>query len=138
MSLDIFILYIIWIVYIFFESAREANLRYQKITSKANMDIKTHVIHNVQKIMFLLVCMLLLCSRIGWYSIPSIISMILILPYLHNNTYYLFREKLEQNKNCELSCEEKPSFYMNCKIRKKLFVIGCILQIITFYIKYYL
>jgi hypothetical protein len=140
--MDIFIMYIMWIVYIFFESAREANLVYQKSLAKTKMDIKAHVIHNTQKLIFLFLTLMFLSSKIGWLSFPTIISMILILPYIHNNTYFLFREKLDPLTFTKDSCEEsdcvRPSFYINCTSRKKLFIIGCLLQIIAIYIKYYL
>lgn len=70
--------------------------------------------------------------------------MLLILPYIHNNTYFIFREKLDPKTFSKDDCEssdcsrDKPSFYINCDYRKKLFIIGCLLQIITIYIKYYI
>lgn len=137
-------MYIMWIVYIFFESAREANLVYQKSLSKTKMDIKAHIIHNTQKMIFLSLTLMFLIAKVGWLSFPTILSMILILPYIHNNTYFLFREKLDQQSFSKDSCEnsdcekDKPSFYINCNYRKKLFVIGCLLQITTIYIKYFI
>lgn len=127
------ICYIFWIVYSFFEGIREANFNQQKETSKSKTEMKTKL-HNIQRISVLSVITILLFYHIKLLAILTIISMVLIFPFIHNGTYLLTRNRLNPTRIVCRDIDEKLSIKLSYKLRVRAIVIGILLMIITFFL----
>ena len=134
--------YLIWIFYSFFEGVREGNSKHFKSSSNILTEIKSQPIYWSQRILILLILNIHLLSHVSiLYVFFSTISMFLIFPYVHSGTYFLIRNKLNPSIFIKQSCEdcndseERPSMYLDCKIRTKLALISIVIQLLIFFIK---
>jgi hypothetical protein len=134
--------YLLWLLYSFFEAVREANSKHFKSSANTLVEIKSPVIYWLQRALVLIILNLHLISHVTiLWSILSTLSMIVIFPYIHSGTYFIIRNKLNPDsfvkgacENC-IDAENKPSMYLNCKIRTKLALISIIIQLSIFFIK---
>jgi hypothetical protein len=134
--------YLIWLLYSFFEGVREANSKHFKSSANTLIEIKSPIIYWLQRALVLVILNLHLISHVSiLWTLLSTLSMILILPYVHSGTYFIIRNKLTPGLFVKGSCENclneenKPSMYLNCKIRTKLALISLIIQLVIFFIK---
>lgn len=127
--------YLIWVSYILIEAIREANLDHLKRNMVID-EVKSSVIVNVQRGIFLLVLVFGLASNAGWWLLFNIIPLISVSFVIHNGTYFYLRNKLNPkifkdttSQNIPDSCES-PSLYLDFKFRKYLALFALILQIV--------
>jgi hypothetical protein len=121
----VFGIFIIWIVYTLLEGVIEANSKHLKSCLKIRpMEIK-YPIHWIQRFLFLGVLYSLLLSKTGFItSIFGIISMILVFPFICDETYSCFRKKMLPNET------EYSKIFISKKIKINLCVAGILLQIL--------
>lgn len=134
--------YLLWLLYTFFEGVREANSKHFKSSSNTLVEIKSPIIYWLQRILILLIINIHLIYHVMMiWTILSLLSMVLIFPYLHSGTYFVIRHKLNPDTFTKGACEdcinneERPSMYLDCKIRTKLALISIIIQLSIFFIK---
>lgn len=134
--------YLLWLLYTFFEGVREANSKHFKSSSNTLVEIKSPIIYWLQRILILLIINIHLIYHVTMiWTIISLLSMVLIFPYLHSGTYFVIRHKLNPDTFIKGACEdcinneERPSMYLDCKIRTKLALISIIIQLSIFFIK---
>jgi len=134
--------YLIWLLYSFFEGVREGNSKHFKSSANILTEIKSPIIYWSQRVLILLILNLHLLSHASILDVCfSTLSMLLIFPYVHSGTYFLIRNKLNPSIFTKGPCddcdnnEEKPSMYLDCKIRTKLGLISIIIQLLIFFIK---
>ena len=134
--------YLLWLLYTFFEGVREANSKHFKSSANILTEVKSQPIYWFQRILILLILNIHLLSHVSILDVFfSTISMFLIFPYVHSGTYFLVRNKLNPIIFIKRACEdcndseEKPSMYLDCKIRTKLALISLVIQLLIFFIK---
>lgn len=134
--------YLIWILYSFFEGVREGNSKHFKSSSNTLTEIKSLPIYWSQRILILLILNIHLLSHTSVLDVCfSAISMLLIFPYIHSGTYFLIRNKLNPVIFTKRTCDDcddtddRPSMYLDCKIRTKLALISIVIQLLIFFIK---
>lgn len=88
---------IAWIIYSILEGLREGFYWNFKSNSKIDNKFEIHPIFSIQRGIVLVLIGLLLFNTIGWYSILSVVSMMLVFSFFHNGTYYITRNKLDNN-----------------------------------------
>lgn len=132
--------YFLWILYSFFEGVREANSKHHKEFSRSSTDIKG-IIFTLQRTLVLFIVNMHLFAHISWWSILTLISMGLLFPYIHNNTYLIIRHKLNPvdfpkcpNHDCE-DKDDEPTMYVKYKFRWKLAVLAITIQVIICVLK---
>lgn len=133
---------ITWIIYTFFEGAREANYNHNRNSLKISKpEINISLLCNIQRIFILSSIGFCLSSNISYTLIGlPILSMILIFPYIHNGTYFIIRNKLDPNvftKGSSSNCndvEDVPTIYLENKLRNNLAIIGLLILIIVLFI----
>ena len=134
--------YLIWILYSFFEGVREGNSKHFKSSANILTEVKSPVIYWFQRLLILLILNLHLLSHVSTLDVLfSTLSMFLIFPYVHSGTYFLIRNKLNPSifikgacDDCD-NCDDRPSMYLDCKIRTKLALISIVIQLLIFFIK---
>jgi hypothetical protein len=116
-------IFIIWIIYTVLEGAIEANSKHLKSCLKIRpMEIK-YPIHWIQRFLFLSILYCFLLSNVDFsISIFSLVSMLLVFPFLWSETYLYVRKKMLPNEI------EYSKIFINRKIKIKLCIAGIILQ----------
>ncbi len=142
MIMMIIISNILCIIYAMLEGIREANAKHLESSSVSVVRINSSVIYNIQRLVVLSIIGLFLLWHTTsidiLFNIASLISMALIFPYIHNNTYLIIRYKMNPylTKSDESeSIMDKPTLYLKSKLRTKLAILGVISQIIIHFLK---
>lgn len=86
---------IAWILYSMLEGLREGFYWHFKTNSRRDCNFEIHPIFSLQRGVVLTLIGILLYTFIGWQSIISVVSMMLIFSFFHNGTYYCTRHKLD-------------------------------------------
>ena len=134
--------YLLWLLYTFFEGVREANSKHFKSSANILTEVKSQPIYWFQRILILLILNIHLLSHVSILDVFfSTISMFLIFPYVHSGTYFLVRNKLNPIIFTKRTCDDcddtddRPSMYLDFKIRTKLALISIVIQLLIFFIK---
>lgn len=85
-----------WILYSMLEGMREGFYWHFKSNTTKDCQLEIHPIFSLQRGIVLILIVCILFASIGWYSIISVLSMMLIFSFFHNGTYYTTRNKLDK------------------------------------------
>ena len=85
---------IVWIGYSLTEGIREGFYWHYENISKKVCDFDVNPLFNLQRALVLLISGGFMVHSLGWYSLLSLLSMILMFSFFHNGTYYHTRNKL--------------------------------------------
>lgn len=126
---------IVWILYSMIEGLREGFYWHFKSHSKKNCDFEIHPIFSLQRAAVLSLIGILLYSFIGWQSIISVISMMLIFSFFHNGVYYYTRNKLDETlypkgwSDQSITSTAKMTNIMTYRNRTIFMIIGVLAQV---------
>jgi hypothetical protein len=130
------IMNLIWIGYSITEGIREGFYWHYENISKKICDFDVNPIFNIQRVLVLLISSGFMVHILGWYSLLSLLSMILMFSFFHNGTYYYTRNKLNGLYPKGWSDESKtfPSFtpLMTYKKRTIAMVVGVLSQVFIY------
>jgi hypothetical protein len=85
---------LIWIGYSLTEGIREGFYWHYENISRKVCDFDINPVFNLQRALVLLISGGFMVQILGWYSLFSLLSMILMFSFFHNGTYYYTRNKL--------------------------------------------
>jgi len=129
---------LIWVIYSMIEGLREGFFWHFKANTKRDCQFELHPIFAFQRSIVLSLIGLLLFNSIGLYSIPTILSMMLIFSFFHNGTYYVTRNKLDNNIyklgwiDQSTTSTAKMTKIMNYRNRTIFMIIGVLLQVFMY------
>jgi hypothetical protein len=86
---------LIWIAYSMIDGFREGFYWHYRNNSRRTCEFEINRIFSLQRSLVILLISGFLVHILGWYSLISTISMIMLFSYFHNGTYYLTRNKLD-------------------------------------------
>ena len=92
--LTLIIMNLIWIGYSLTEGIREGFYWHYENISRKVCDFDINPVFNLQRALVLLISGGFMVQILGWYSLFSLLSMILMFSFFHNGTYYYTRNKL--------------------------------------------
>lgn len=126
---------LIWILYSVFEGVREGFYWKYKSTNNKESQFEVYPIFSMQRSLVLLLIGVLLFPSIGWFSVISVLSMLLMFSFFHNGTYYKTKNKLD-NGLYELgwmdhspTTKTKITKLMTYRNRTILMIIGVLLEV---------
>lgn len=91
------IMNILWIIYSITEGIREGFYWHYENQSKKVCDFDVNPIFHIQRILVLLISSKFMVHTLGWYSVLSILCMVLMFSFFHNGAYYYTRNKLQKD-----------------------------------------
>jgi hypothetical protein len=92
--ITLIIMNLIWVGYSLTEGIREGFYWHYENISKKVCDFDINPVFNLQRALVLLISGGFMVQILGWYSLLSLLSMILMFSFFHNGTYYYTRNKL--------------------------------------------
>ena len=92
--ITLIIMNLIWIGYSLTEGIREGFYWHYENISRKVCDFDINPVFNLQRALVLLISGGFMVQILGWYSLFSLLSMILMFSFFHNGTYYYTRNKL--------------------------------------------
>ena len=92
--ITLIIMNLIWIGYSLTEGIREGFYWHYENISKKVCDFDVNPVFNLQRALVLLISGGFMVHILGWYSLLSLLSMVLMFSFFHNGTYYYTRNKL--------------------------------------------
>ena len=92
--ITLIIMNLIWIGYSLTEGIREGFYWHYENISKKVCDFDVNPVFNLQRALVLLISGGFMVQILGWYSLLSLLSMVLMFSFFHNGTYYYTRNKL--------------------------------------------
>jgi hypothetical protein len=101
---------IIWILYSLTEGVREGFYWHYENKSKRVCDFNINPIFHLQRSLVLLLTGGLLVHTLGWFSLLSLVCMIMMFSFFHNGTYYYTRNKLQPGTYPKGWSDESKSF----------------------------
>jgi hypothetical protein len=129
---------IAWIAYSMIEGVRDGFYRHLESNSRRHLNFEINLILLIQRSIILTFIGIILYELIGWKSIISIFSMILIFNYFYAGAYYTTRNKLNDRIYIKGWCDQsntptnkKKSKIMTYINRKILMILGILIQILT-------
>lgn len=129
---------IAWILYSMLEGLREGFYWHFKANSRRDCNFEIHPIFSLQRGVVLTLIGILLYTFIGWQSIISVVSMMLIFSYFHNGTYYCTRHKLDDRlyekgwSDQSTTSTAKMTKIMTYRNRTIFMILGVLAQIFMF------
>ena len=129
---------IAWILYSMLEGLREGFYWHFKSHSKKDCDFEIHPIFSLQRGVVLTLIGILLYTFIGWQSIISVLSMMLIFSLFHNGTYYCTRHKLDESlypkgwSDQSTTSTAKMTKIMTYRNRTIFMILGVLTQVFMF------
>lgn len=129
---------LIWIAYSMIDGFREGFYWHYRNNSRRTCEFEINRIFSLQRSLVILLISGFLVHILGWYSLISTISMIMLFSYFHNGTYYLTRNKLDDKMYPMRWKDESktlPVFYsglMKYNKRTGLMVLGLLIQIFVY------
>jgi hypothetical protein len=92
--ITLIIMNLIWVGYSLTEGIREGFYWHYENISKKVCDFDVNPVFNLQRALVLLISGGFMVQILGWYSLLSLLSMVLMFSFFHNGTYYYTRNKL--------------------------------------------
>ena len=92
--ITLIIMNLIWIGYSLTEGIREGFYWHYENISRKVCDFNINPIFNLQRSLVLLISGGFMVYNLGWYSLLSLLCMVLMFSFFHNGTYYYTRNKL--------------------------------------------
>ena len=129
---------LIWIAYSMIDGFREGFYWHYRNNSRRTCEFEINRIFSLQRSLVILLIAGFLVYTLGWFSLISTISMIMLFSYFHNGTYYLTRNKLDDKMYPMRWKDESrtlPVFYsglMKYNKRTVLMVLGLLIQIFVY------
>lgn len=129
---------LVWVIYSMLEGLREGFFWHFKANTKKDCQFELHPIFALQRGIVLSIIGLLLFNSIGFYSIPSVLSMMLIFSFFHNGTYYVTRNKLDNSiyklgwADQSTTSTAKMTKIMNYRNRTIFMIAGVLLQVFMY------
>ncbi len=129
---------LVWVIYSMLEGLREGFFWHFKANTKKDCQFELHPIFALQRGIVLSLIGLLLFNSIGFYSIPSVLSMMLIFSFFHNGTYYVTRNKLDNSiyklgwADQSTTSTAKMTKIMNYRNRTIFMIAGVLLQVFMY------
>jgi len=129
---------LIWIAYSMMDGFREGFYWHYRNNSRRTCEFEINRIFSLQRSLVILLIAGFLVHTLGWYSLISTVSMVMLFSYFHNGTYYLTRNKLD-DKMYPMKWKDEsktlPVFYsglMRYNKRTVLMVLGLLIQIFVY------
>lgn len=129
---------LIWITYSMMDGFREGFYWHYRNNSRRTCEFEINRIFSLQRSLVILLIAGFLVHTLGWYSLISTVSMVMLFSYFHNGTYYLTRNKLD-DKMYPMKWKDEsktlPVFYsglMRYNKRTVLMVLGLLIQIFVY------
>lgn len=88
---------LLWIVYSLTEGIREGFYWHYENKSKRVCDFDVNPMFHLQRILVLVLTGGFMVHTLGWYSLLSLGSIILMFSFFHNGSYYYTRNKLDKD-----------------------------------------
>lgn len=129
---------LIWIAYSMIDGFREGFYWHYRNNSRRTCEFEINRIFSLQRSLVILLIAGFLVHTLGWFSLISTISMIMLFSYFHNGTYYLTRNKLDDKMYPMRWKDESrtlPVFYsglMKYNKRTVLMILGLVIQIFVY------
>ena len=129
---------LIWIAYSMIDGFREGFYWHYRNNSRRTCEFEINRIFSLQRSLVILLIAGFLVHTLGWFSLISTISMIMLFSYFHNGTYYLTRNKLDDKMYPMRWKDESrtlPVFYsglMKYNKRTVLMILGLLIQIFVY------
>lgn len=128
---------LLWILYSLTEGAREGFYWYYENKSKRICDFNVNPMFHLQRVLVLILTGGFMVHTLGWYSLLTLISMILMFSFFHNGCYYYTRNKLDKNKyekgwNDESKSIPALSILMTYNSRVVAMCIGILTQVFIY------
>lgn len=129
---------IAWILYSILEGLREGFYWHFKSNSRRDCDFEIHPIFSLQRGIVLTLIGILLYTFIGWQSIISVLSMMLMFSFFHNGTYYCTRHKLDKSlypkgwSDQSTTSTAKMTKIMTYRNRTIFMILGVLAQVFMF------
>jgi hypothetical protein len=129
---------LIWIAYSMIDGFREGFYWHYRNNSRRTCEFEINRIFSLQRSLVILLIAGFLVYTLGWFSLISTISMIMLFSYFHNGTYYLTRNKLDDKMYPMRWKDESrtlPVFYsglMKYNKRTVLMILGLLIQIFVY------
>ena len=129
---------LIWIAYSMIDGFREGFYWHYRNNSRRTCEFEINRIFSLQRSLVILLIAGFLVYTLGWFSLISTISMIMLFSYFHNGTYYLTRNKLDDKMYPMRWKDESrtlPVFYsglMKYNKRTVLMILGLVIQIFVY------
>ena len=129
---------LIWIAYSMIDGFREGFYWHYRNNSRRTCEFEINRIFSLQRSLVILLISGFLVHILGWFSLISTISMIMLFSYFHNGTYYLTRNKLDDKMYPMRWKDESrtlPVFYsglMKYNKRTVLMILGLVIQIFVY------
>lgn len=101
---------LIWILYSLTEGVREGFYWHYENISKRVCSFDINPIFHLQRLLVLLLTGGLLVHTLGWFSLLSLLCMIMMFSFFHNGTYYYTRNKLHEGTYPKGWSDESKSF----------------------------
>ena len=101
---------LIWISYSLMEGVREGFYWNYENISKRVCEFDINRIYTIQRSLVLTLVGGFLVYTLGWYSLISLASMIVMFSFFHNGTYYYTRNKLQSGVYPKGWFDESKSF----------------------------
>ena len=117
---------------------REGFYWHYRNNSRRTCEFEINRIFSLQRSLVILLIAGFLVHTLGWFSLISTISMIMLFSYFHNGTYYLTRNKLDDKMYPMRWKDESrtlPVFYsglMKYNKRTVLMILGLVIQIFVY------
>lgn len=129
---------LIWITYSMMDGFREGFYWHYRNNSRRTCEFEINRVFSLQRSLVILLIAGFLVHTLGWISLISTISMVMLFSYFHNGTYYLTRNKLD-DKMYPMKWKDEsktlPVFYsglMKYSKRTILMLIGLLIQIFVY------
>lgn len=129
---------LIWIFYSLLEGVREGFYWHYENMSKKECDFNINPVFNIQRTMVISMMAGVLVHITGWFSLLSILCMILMFSFFHNGVYYYTRNKLSEGKYEKGWTDESitfPSYFtflLKYNKRMSAFIFGLVAQIFVY------
>lgn len=129
---------LIWIAYSMMDGFREGFYWHYRNNSRRTCEFEINRIFILQRFLVLSLVAGLLVYSLGWYSLISTLSMMMMFSYFHNGTYYLTRNKLDDKMYPNKWRDESrtlPVFYsglMKYNRRSILMILGLVIQVFVY------
>ena len=129
---------LIWILYSLLEGVREGFYWHYENMSKKECDFNINPVFNIQRTMVIIMMAGVLVHITGWFSLLSILCMILMFSFFHNGVYYYTRNKLSDvryQKGWRDESKTFPSYFtllLKYNRRMSAFIFGLVAQIFVY------
>ena len=129
---------LIWILYSLLEGVREGFYWHYENMSKKECDFNINPVFNIQRTMVIIMMAGVLVHITGWFSLLSILCMILMFSFFHNGVYYYTRNKLSDGRYQKGWRDESKTFpiyftlLLKYNRRMSAFIFGLVAQIFVY------